>query len=95
MTSVEEQVGALLATGALHPAPARGRSQKFRTAPPRPTEALTAAQLQSLRRLVGRVNELRRPALAFDDLLVLLDGVGAAAARLPHQERADELTETR
>ncbi|MCL4820351.1 MAG: hypothetical protein KJ067_14490 [Vicinamibacteria bacterium] len=77
---VEEQVGALLATGALHPAPARGRSQKFRTAPPRPTGALTAAQLQSLRKLVGRVNELRRPALAFDDLLALLDGVDAAAA---------------
>lgn len=90
---VEEQVGALLASGTLHPAPARGRGQKFRTSPPRPTEALTAAQLQSLRKLIGRVNELRRPALALDDLLTLLDGdrgVPVPAAARPPAEPPTE-----
>lgn len=73
---LDERVGRLLEAGELFEAPSRGKTRKLSTSRTRPSEALTAAQLKSLRGVLARVNELRRPALRFEALLEFLDASG-------------------
>ena len=89
---LEEQVGELLAARRLFEAPSRGKTRKVRTTPPRPSEALTAAQVKSLRGVLARLNELRRPALRLEELVSYLDGDGPAPQLRP-PAKAEELTE--
>jgi hypothetical protein len=86
---LEEQLGGLLAAGRLFEAPARGKTRKVRTTPPRPSEGLTAAQVKALRGVLARVNELRRPALRLEEVVAYLDGEGSA----PSVGRPPETTE--
>jgi hypothetical protein len=90
---LEEQVGDLLAAGRLFDAPFRGKTRKVRTTPPRPTEGLTAAQLKSLRGMLARVNELRRPALRLEEVRALLDGAQPAVEAPVDKGPSPELTE--
>jgi len=75
---LDEQLGVLLAEGRLFEGPPKGRTRRLQTEPPRPTQALTAAQMKSLRSVLSRVNTVRRPALSLDELLEVLDGTAPA-----------------
>jgi len=80
----DEQVGSLIAEGRLFEGPPRGRTRRLQTEPPRPTQALSATQMKSLRSVLSRINTVRRPALAFEELVAVLDGNAPVAA--PAQE---------
>jgi len=89
---VDEQVGGLIAEGRLFEGPPRGKTRRLQTEPPRPTQALTATQMKSLRSLLNRVNTVRRPALSLEELLGVLDGSPAGAAE-PVRGAPPELNE--
>lgn len=78
---LDEEVGALVAAGRLFDGPPKGRTRRLQTEPPRPTQALTATQLKSLRSVLTRINTVRRPALSLEELVEVLDGSASAAAQ--------------
>jgi len=91
---LDEQIGALLERDALYEAPRSGKTRRFQTEPPRPTQSLTATQRKSLQTILNRVNAVRRSPLQLDALLALLDGEPASAARSGPAPRSPELSES-
>ena len=76
----DEGLGRLIAAGHLYASATRGTTRRFQTAPPRPTDSLTAPQRKALDGVISRVNAIRRPPIRMDELLALLDGPGAGVA---------------
>jgi hypothetical protein len=91
---LDEEVGALIAAGRLFEGPPKGKTRRLQTEPPRPTQALTATQVKSLRSVLTRINTVRRPALSLEELVAVLDGSAPAAPAGKASGTAPELDES-
>jgi AcrR family transcriptional regulator len=80
-----EAVSQLIAEGRLFE-----KGKRLTTEPPLPTDFLTETHKNSLRKIVGLLNEHRRDRLAFETLLALLNGELAAPTRALDQELSEE-----